>query len=73
MFDTNAFKKSVKVWIRDNPYGTDQDLQDFCDERIPTSDYASSQWLVDQTLSWYRHVLAQRDFKDDSGDDQDIA
>ena len=74
MFDTNAFKKSVKVWIKENPYGTDQELLDFCDEKIPTSHYASSHWLVDQTLSWYRHVLAQREFKDDlAGDDQDVA
>jgi hypothetical protein len=74
MFDTNSFKKSVKLWIKDNPHGTDQDLLDFCEERIPPSQYAASQWLIDQTLSWYRHVLAQREskFQGDS-DERDAA
>ncbi len=74
MFDTNAFKKSVKAWIRDNPYGTDQELLDFCEEQIPSNYYTSNHWLIDQTLSWYRHVLSQRDSKKSGyGDEFDVA
>ena len=74
MLDTNAFKKSVKVWIKENPTGTDQDLLDFCEEKIPSNQYQSSHWLIDQTVSWYRHMLSQREMKDEAGsDDQDVA
>ncbi|MBQ47450.1 MAG: hypothetical protein CMP10_08260 [Zetaproteobacteria bacterium] len=63
MFDFNQFKKSVKVWIKDHPSGTVTELRDYCEEQIPVSQFAANEWLVDQTLSWYRHILNQREIE----------
>lgn len=60
MFDANQFKRSVKDWIRGNPEGTEADLVDFCEEQIPPQHFSANQWLVEHTLSWYRHIVAQR-------------
>jgi len=61
MFDPNSFKRAVKVWIKNNPEGTELELEDFCEEQIPPHQLAANEWIVTQTLSWYRHILAQRD------------
>lgn len=61
MFDKNEFKKSVKEWIRDNPMASEQDLIDFCDELIPPAQFSAYQWLVDQTVSWYKHIMVSRE------------
>lgn len=60
MFDINSFKRSVKDWMRAHPDGSEAELVDFCEEQIPPAQYAAQQWLVEHTLSWYRHVLQQR-------------
>ncbi len=72
MFDVNHFKRSVKDWIRQNPQGTLLDLRDYCDEIVPPQLYAANEWLIDQTLSWYRHVLERRE-SEDSGSEDDEA
>ena len=59
-FDPNRFKRSVKDWIKAHPEGTETDLADFCEEQIPPAQYQAHQWLVEHTISWYRHILAQR-------------
>jgi len=73
MFDPNQFKRSVKEWIRLHPEGTEAELVDFCEEQIPPAQFSANQWLVEHTLSWYRHILAQRkhtaDEYDDDGDE----
>jgi len=74
MFDVNHFKRSVKDWIRVNPQGTLVDLRDYCDEIVPPQSYAANNWLIDQTLSWYRHVLERREMEaggdtEEDGDD----
>lgn len=61
MFDFNGFKKSVKEWIRSNPDGTLTDLRDFCEEAIPPQQFSANEWVIEQTLSWYRHILTHRD------------
>lgn len=61
MFDVNQFKRSVKEWIRVNPLGSELDLRDYCDELIPPVLYQANQWLIEQTLSWYHHILERRD------------
>ena len=61
MFDANLFKRAVKDWIQANPSGTMEDLREFCEEQSPTAQYAAWQWLIEQTTSWYGHVLRQRD------------
>lgn len=61
MFDANSFKRSVKDWIQKHPDGTVEDLRDFCEEQIPTAQYAACEWLIEQTTSWYAHVLRQRE------------
>lgn len=74
MFDANNFKRIVKDWIRSNPAGTLEDLNDFCEDQIPPAQFASNQWLVDQTLSWYSHILTHREASlavADGGDDMD--
>lgn len=74
MFSTNEFKKTVKEWIKENPEGCEQELLDFCEEQIPPHMYTSSQWLIDQTMSWYKHVLAQRKITSQPlYDDRDVA
>ena len=60
MFDANHFKRSVKEWIRIHPEGSETDLLDFCEEQIPAPAYAANRWLVEHTLSWYRHILSSR-------------
>ena len=69
MFDVNAFKKQVKVWIAEHPQGEIADLVDFCEELIPPQQFSANKWLVDQTVSWYRHVLVQRDITQTAEDD----
>lgn len=73
MFDVNHFKRSVKDWIKGNPQASMIDLRDYCDEIVPAQSYAANQWLIDQTLSWYRHVLERREIEaagmDDDSDD----
>ncbi len=61
MFDPNSFKRAVKEWIRENPDGTESELEDYCEDQIPPQQFSANRWLVDHTLSWYRHILAQRD------------
>ena len=70
MFDFNSFKRSVKEWINSNPQGTVADLRDFCEEQIPPAQYMANMWVVDQTVSWYRHILEHREFR--TNDDEDI-
>ncbi len=61
MFDANSFKRAVKDWIQTNPGGSMEDLQEFCEEQIPTAQYSAFHWLIEQTTSWYGHVLRQRE------------
>ena len=61
MFDRNEFKRKVKDWIRAHPEGSEQELLDYCDELIPAAQFAANRWLVEQTLSWYRHILSNRE------------
>jgi hypothetical protein len=61
MFDPNAFKKNVKDWIRGNPEGTLIEFVDFCEDQIPPAQYAANQWLLEQTVSWYKHILTSRE------------
>lgn len=72
MFDPNSFKRSVKAWIRDHPQGTEADLVDFCEELIPPQAFAANEWLVEHTVSWYRHIVAQRDSRFDGFNESDM-
>lgn len=60
MFDQNAFKKSIKQWIRNHPEGSLNDIIDFCEDQIPAAQYAANKWLIEQTVDWYKHILAHR-------------
>ena len=73
MFDANQFKRSVKEWIRANPEGTEADLVDFCEEQIPTALYSANHWLVEHTLSWFRHIMVQRQHARELSDDSEDA
>ena len=61
MLDHNLFKKQVKSWIKQNPEAKEQDFVDYCEELIPPNQFASYRWLVEQTTSWYKHVLSNRE------------
>ena len=71
MFDANRFKRSVKEWIRAHPEGTEADLVDFCEELIPSQHFSANQWLVEHTLSWYRHIVSQRLHERELGEGED--
>ncbi len=61
MFDFNQFKRSVKEWITANPSGSELELRDFCEESIPANLFTANEWLVDQTLAWYKHIVKNRE------------
>ena len=65
MFDTNEFKRHVKRWIKEHPGASEEALSDYCEELIPAAQYVTHQWLVTQTLSWYRHTQKKREDKDE--------
>lgn len=60
MVDTNEFKRSVKEWIARNPNGTLCEFIDYCEELIPTAQYAANKWLINQSIDWYKHILSSR-------------
>lgn len=72
MFDKNEFKKKVKVWIRQNPKASEHDLHDFCDEIMPPNHFAANQWLINQTVSWYKHILESREKAKKYVEDEEI-
>ena len=61
MFDVNEFKKKIKEWFEQNPNGEEKELIDYCENLIPSNQYAANKWLIDQTVSWYRHICSTRD------------
>jgi hypothetical protein len=75
MVDMNRFKALVKQWIKDHPAGTTSDLRDYCEEQIPAHQFTSCNWLIDQTVDWYKHILHNREHQhvlsDDSWDEVD--
>lgn len=74
MIDSNEFKKEVKVWMRSHPNASEQDLIDFCEEMIPPSQFSASKWLIDQTISWYRYVVMNKEYdRSLSEESEDIA
>jgi hypothetical protein len=69
VFDPNVFKRSVKEWMRQNPNGNEVDLAEFCEDQIPTAHFAANNWLIEHTVSWYRHILDQRQHAKEVYDD----
>ncbi|MBP9707133.1 MAG: hypothetical protein KBD78_05770 [Oligoflexales bacterium] len=61
MFDANAFKKKAKFWVESNPSGSLEEFIDFCEEMIPSGQFASNQWLLEQTVNWFRYIIKQRE------------
>ncbi|MEI8026506.1 MAG: hypothetical protein WCI18_09165 [Pseudomonadota bacterium] len=71
--DVNAFKKDVKEWINTHPYGSIDDFTDFCESLIPPAMMTSYAWLVDQSVSWYTHILSSRDWQNRDDEENDDA
>lgn len=74
MFDVNEFKKQVKEWMLVHPQAEAVELRDFCEELIPPPQFAANRWLVEQTLSWYLHIVQNRNRSRallDDGDDEE--
>jgi hypothetical protein len=70
--DVNAFKKDIKEWMHSHPYGSIEDFNDYCESLIPPALLTGYSWLIDQSVSWYTHVLSSRDWQsmaDEQGDD----
>lgn len=60
MFDPNKFKKAIKEWVKMHSNASIGEFVDFCEAQIPAPHFAANQWLIEQSLSWYEHILAQR-------------
>ena len=58
MFDVNEFKRKIKTWVTNHPDGNENDLIDYCEDLIPPAHSAANQWLVEQTVGWFRHLKA---------------
>ena len=71
--DVNTFKKDVKEWINTHPQGSIDDFADFCESLIPPTMMTSYAWLVDQSVSWYTHILASRDWQNRDDEENDEA
>ena len=61
MLNVNEFKKRIKKWMDDNPFAQETDLVKYCKKIIPENELKANQWLLDQTVSWYKHILLIRD------------
>lgn len=70
MLDYNNFKKKIKEWMNLYPEGTIDDLIDYCEELIPSHQYSSYSWLIEQTAEWYKYILTQRKFIEEQLDDE---
>ena len=46
--------------MKQNPNGAKEQLADYCEELIGPNQFASHEWLIDHTLSWYDQVLKDR-------------
>lgn len=71
MFDINEFKRKVKEWMSQHPDGDSAELLDFCEEIIPPVQFSANRWLVDQTVSWYQHILQNRKYSDAHAESDD--
>ena len=47
MLNFNNFKKEVKVWMSQNPNGSEIELLDFCEDIIPANQYVANKWVID--------------------------
>ena len=56
----NQFKKSMKVWVKNNPDADEESFLDYCETLIPPTQYTTHYWLIDQARDWYKHVLSLR-------------
>ena len=72
-FDVNIFKKKVKTWMQQRPQATLEEFIDFCEEQIPTSQFAAYQWLLDQSVTWYGYIISQRDVMKTFDYDEEVA
>ncbi len=70
-FDINEFKKKVKDWMRNHPDGAEAELLDFCEDLVPTQQFASNRWVFDHTIAWYRSILQSRTEDHTALDDDD--
>lgn len=71
--DVNSFKKDIKEWIKANPLANVDELRDECESLIPPHQLASYDWLIEQTVAWYSHVLASRQWQKSADGDDEVA
>ncbi len=56
MVNINRFKQEVKKWVQKNPQASEAEFLDFCEDMIPSVEYTSSKWLIEQALCWFKFV-----------------
>lgn len=61
----------MKQWIRDNPTGSLSDMVDYCEEQIPPNQFATHEWLINQTIDWYKHILMHREVSESYDKEED--
>ena len=54
MFDFGTFKLKIQEWIRENPSSSEFELVAVCKKLIPEEE-KMKQWLIYETVSWYRY------------------
>jgi hypothetical protein len=50
----------MKQWVEDHSQADEEAFVDYCEELIPFSERSSYQWLIEQSVSWHRFVVASR-------------
>ncbi|MDD9951216.1 MAG: hypothetical protein OXT67_06575 [Zetaproteobacteria bacterium] len=60
MFDRNEYKRKIKVWMLENPSASVLECEDYCHHLIPSRELTAHQWLVEETLSWFKAIQDKR-------------
>lgn len=60
MFDRNDYKRKMKRWISTNRTASILECEDYCHGLIPARELPAYEWLVEETLSWFKSIQADR-------------
>lgn len=77
MFNKNAFKVEFRSWAMLNLQAGDEEAEAFCRANIPKEVQESYDWLMDQSVQWFKWCKQQhnreRHLADDYLDDPKFA
>lgn len=63
MFDKNEFKQQFRQFVETHTHASEKDAQDFCYSLIPAEAIVKNQWLIEQSIQWFRWIKNQRKVK----------